>query len=352
MTLRERLRALFSPTRRLLTADAAVVSEGGVLGGVEWVVPRARCQYHRADFSNLPPPRRAAAAVLAARHRETGPEARSRIAWTGAIAHLWIWNGVGAEGDARAADFAWVPESLLRPPCPEGVRLLRQLEGFEGQLWSGGVLRASRWWAQSPSPDAWTRFLRGCGLPAVLAPPVPEDAGWADRAWGSQGWRLPASPARLERTAWRGVLAGLLLLAGWQLAAAATWAVARTRLDGTLASHRAQAAPLLEAREHAAQARASLDAYRQLAAEGMSDYVLMADVAAGLPEDGQLSAWQRDRERLQVQVRSAETDPRRYVAAYQDSATLADASATPARDGTMQLDFLVVQDTVAGEAAR
>lgn len=343
MTLRERLKGIFSPTRRLLAADATRVSAGGALGGVEWVVPRARCQYHRADFSSLAPRRRQAAAALAARQHEAGPDARSRVAWSGAVAHLWVWSDV-ADGDApEGADFVWIPESLLRPaPLVDGVRLLGQVEGFEGQHWQDGTLRASRWWAQAPSPEAWGRFLRGCGLPAEAAVPPPEDAGWAEQPWASQGWRLPASPARLERLAWQGVFGLLLVLAGWQLAATLTWTVARERLDSSLASLRTQATPLLEARERAEAARGTLEGYRRLAAEGLSDHALMADVAAGLPADGQLSAWQRDRERLQVQVRSSEADPRRYVSAYQGSTILGEASATPGRDGAMQLDFVLI----------
>src|SRR5690606_29817909 len=133
------------------------------------------------------------------------------------------------------------------------------------------------------------------------------------------------SPARLERLAWQGTFGLLLVLAGWQIAAALTWSVARVQLDRSLASLRAEATPLLEARERAEAARATLEGYRTLAAQGVSDHVLMADVAAGLPEDSQLAAWQRDRERLQVQVRSSEADPRRYVSAYQASTMLREA---------------------------
>ncbi|TKS52808.1 hypothetical protein E4582_11245 [Luteimonas yindakuii] len=350
MTLRERLRALFFPTRRLLTADATQVLAGGALGGVEWVVPRARCQYHRAEFSGLTPRRRQAAAALAARQHETAPTARSQVAWSGAVAHIWVWSENADEAAPPGAEFAWTPESLLRPaPALDGVRLLRLVDGFEGQYWRDGVLRASRWWGEPPRADAWGRFLRGCGLPAGTDVAVPEDPGWARQPWASRGWRLPASPARLERIAWQGVFGLLVLLAGWQLAAALTWAVARERLDSSLASLRAQATPLLEARERAETARGTLEGYRRLAEDGLSDYALMADVATGLPDDGQLRAWQRDRERLQVQVASAEADPRRFVSAYQSSDTLGETSATPGRDGAMQIDFVLATASGRGD---
>lgn len=341
MSLRERLTALFSPTWKLLAADAPVLSAGGRLGGVEWVVPRAWCQYHRLDLSGLPQRRRSAAAMLAARQYESGPQARSQIAWSGALAHVWTWEGAG-DDPAPDGGIDWIPETLLRPPMlADGVRLLRQAEGYEGQYWQGATLRASRWWANPPSLDSWSRFLRGCGLPGVAAVPTAEAVGWATRPWASRGWRLPASPARLERLAWQGIFGLLLLLAGWQLAAVGTWSVARERLDDSLSSLRARATPLLEARERAEVARATLDGYRELAGGGLDDYLLMAEVARGLPEDGQLTAWRRDRERLQVEIQSADLDPRRFVSAYAASHVLRDALASPGNNGQMQLDFTV-----------
>ena len=72
MNLRKQLAALFLPTRRLtgtdpdLDAPDAIVQQGGALGGQQWVVPRALCQYRRVDLAAVPQRQRHAAARLAA----------------------------------------------------------------------------------------------------------------------------------------------------------------------------------------------------------------------------------------------------------------------------------------------
>lgn len=338
MSPRDRLTALFSPTRRLGGDEPRVLHAGGPLGPVEWVVPRADCHYRRLDFTALPARQREAAAQLAARRHEPAPGARQHIAWTGGIAHAWIW----AEPDpALAADDAgWIPESLLRaPPAADGARVLQLMRGVEGQVWRDGQLQASQWWPAPPDADAWRRFARAAGLGPEAVLPATESLPWADQPWGDARRGLPGSPAALERLAW---VAGLGLLAlglGWQLAAQANWTFGQWRLDQRMAELRERATPLLEARERADAAMATLQSLRELGA-GADDYALMAEVIDPLPKDARLAAWRREGERLQVGVLSAELDPRPYVSAFQSHPRLSDVAANPAMDGKgMQLDF-------------
>jgi hypothetical protein len=100
---------------------------------------------------------------------------------------------------------------------------------------------------------------------------------------------------------------------------------------------RSQAAPLLAARERADRARDALLALRDLQ-RGSSDYRLMADVIAPLPADARLAAWVRDDTKLQVTVKSADTDPRHFVSAYDGKPLLAGVIATPI-EGAMGLAF-------------
>lgn len=340
MTPRDRLTALFSPTRKLIGPEPAVLHAGGALGPLQWVVPRAACHYRRLEFGQLPARQRAAAATLAVRRHEPAPGALQHVAWTGATAHAWIWpqpDPVMAEGEPT-----WIPESLLRaPPAGDGPRLLQAIEGVEGQVWRDGQLQASQWWPAVPDADAWRRFLRACGIgPDAAGPvPAPEALPWATSPWGDAPRGLPGSPAALERLAW---VAGLGLVAlglGWQLAAQATWGISQWRLDARLEGLRAQATPLLEARERADAAVERLQSYRALR-QGANDYLLMADVIAPLPADARLLQWRREGERLQAGVASAETDPRRFVSAFQGHPVLADVAANPASDAKgMQLDF-------------
>ncbi len=337
MRSHNRLAAVFSPTRRLFGAEQALVRAGGLFGGLQWVVPRAQCRYRRIDFSHLPARQRESAARLAARRLEPRPGALFHVAWTGGIAHVWTWP----EGGDRLGrtDAGWIPESLLRAaPRGDGLRLVELVEGFEGQHWRDGILAASQWWPAVPTPDAWRRFVRACGLGPGEGEAVPEPVrtGWSE-PWDEGGRRLAASPAVLERGAWTLGLGLVCCGLGWQFAGQAYWSWAQARLDGRMEALRAQASPLLAARERADVARDALLALRALDV-GPSDYALMADVIRPLPDDARFSSWQREDAKLQVSILSADTDPRHFVTAYADAGPLANAVATPA-PGSMGLAF-------------
>jgi hypothetical protein len=345
MLLRNQLTALFSPTRRLVEDHAPILHQGGPLGAMEWVVPRAQCHYRRIDLSALPARQRMAAARLTAQRYEPGPGAVHHLAWTGAIAHCWTWTQpllrVVQQLDG------WIPETLLRaPPVMDGPRLLGQYVGVEGQLWRDGQLQSSQWWPQPPALDAWRRFLRAGGLSSAAVEPLPDIQimEWLPAPWGDLRRSLPGSPAARERMAWVGAACVVALGLGWQLLAQAHWVVAKARVDSEVATLRAQATPLLEARERADVALAALQDLRGLQ-QGVSDYLLMAQVLRPLPAEVRLSGWQRENNRLRVAVAGAQPDPRPYVSAYQSDPLLAGVTATPSNDGAaMELDFTLARD--------
>lgn len=340
MHLHNLLAALFSPTRRLIGPESPILHQGGALGLVQWVVARADSHYRRLDFSELPVRQRLPAALIAVRRHEPAPGALHHIAWSGGIAHAWIWP----QPDPALAlgEQAWIPESLLRaPPAVDGPRLLSQMRGVEGQLWRGGQLEASQWWPEVPDKDTWRRFLRGGGLGPEAAEivPQPESLPWSDVPWGDARRGLPGSPAALERLAWAAGLAVVGLGLGWQLAAQANWTIALARVESRVGALRAQATPLLEARERADAALEALQGYRDLRS-GTSDYVMMGEVLRPLPADARLTAWRREGVRLQAGVLSAQSDPRLYVSAFEGHPQLANVVASPAADGSgIQLDF-------------
>lgn len=69
------------------------------------------------------------------------------------------------------------PESLLRESPVEGLRLIKGLEGFEGQAWRNGVLQASRWWTEVPAQEEWQAFARQARV-ADAALPQPLEPAW------------------------------------------------------------------------------------------------------------------------------------------------------------------------------
>jgi hypothetical protein len=106
-------------------------------------------------------------------------------------AGVWTWDT--AIGDARSASerrrrggIGAMPESIARTGAQHGRRLVRCLEGVEGEVWSNGVLVASRWWPEPPSPQDWALFVRsargGAVEPGSLAagPPPVEEPTWLE----------------------------------------------------------------------------------------------------------------------------------------------------------------------------
>jgi len=151
-----------------------------------------------------------------------------------------------------------------------GVRLLRCLEGFEGQAWHDGWLQSSRWWPQLPSEQEWRLFMHagaGSGAEAAQDEPCPEvqEAAWLDRPWlALQGMEGDAGAALgLER---RLVTLGALALVVCTAAVARqAWDVSQAvgRRQAEIAVLRESAAALLASRD---QAMASAAQARQLAA--------------------------------------------------------------------------------------
>lgn len=251
-----------------------------------------------------------------------------------------------ARGEER-----WIPETLLgAPPAEDGLRLLAQQPGVEGQVWRGGQLASSQWWSQVPGQDAWQRFLRSAGLDPDVAPDPPEPLAlsWSATPWGRSQRGLNVSTAAHERMAWLCVFVLLAMALGWQLAGLARWSIATTAMVGQLEATRAAAAPLLAAREQAEQFQADTDQLLHLQS-GTSDYQLMAQVIQALPEGARLNGWRREAGKLQVLIQSAESDPRRFVSAFARLPLLADVTATPQAAGRMQMAFVLsAEDTDGG----
>ncbi|MFX6269947.1 hypothetical protein ABTF75_19175, partial [Acinetobacter baumannii] len=80
--------------------------------------------------------------------------------WGDGHAGAWLWDQGAVE--AAIADAGEdpeavliVPETAVQQPGTSGARLLRLNDGYEGQAWQNGLLRASRYWLSPPSADEW-----------------------------------------------------------------------------------------------------------------------------------------------------------------------------------------------------
>lgn len=336
MTSRARLRALFSPRRQWIDDTSAACSAGGPLGPKEGVLLRSRSVYRRFDFSALAPSRRRGALDLAV--RQASPQSLGRFAcrWREGVAHVWMPGSL----QGLTEDLQLVAESSLIPAPPaDGARLVELREGFEGQVWTGGDLAASRWWPTLPSPAAWGVFLRAAGNATVAADAgAPVSLPIAADAWGSRHEAVAWSPAQLEHVGWRVVVLFVALVAGWQVAASAVWTFAEWAQDRRLESLRSESAPLIQARESAESAQQRMRSLADLV-DVPSDLRLLADARRLLGAEVRLLAWSRDESRLRIELEKAGDDPRPIVRAFESHALLSRVVANPLGEGRMQLDI-------------
>lgn len=173
----------------------------------------------------------------------------------------WAWD------DARAASMLadaggsagarlW-PETLLTGPATTPcVRLVRAVEGVDGQVWRGGDLLASRWWPQMPDTEEWARWARTAAFDVesageTLLPPV-EEPHW-QRPWaeGSDLDAMLSNTSRMERVALGASLIGLVGLSAAQAHQAWSAYVDRRELLEEQAQVAALAAPVQGARDRA-----------------------------------------------------------------------------------------------------
>ncbi len=143
------------------------------------LLARSLMLYRYIDLAGVPPGRRPAA--VRARIRAWSPFAQSdcKVLWFDQGAGVFAWDAermrqrLAAMPAGQARHLALVPESAhIAAPAIDGARLVRGIDGFEGQVWRDGHLQSSRSWSQRPEAADWLNFLRGAGI----APDAGRDA--------------------------------------------------------------------------------------------------------------------------------------------------------------------------------
>jgi hypothetical protein len=222
-----------------------------------------------------------------------------------------------------------LPETALQARREDGLHLIGCLEGVEGQFWAEGELKASRWWAEAPTPEQWLEFVRATGVVVHALPGVPplEQPAWRSRAWTNSGAGL-----ELERRGREAALAGAaLVLAAYAYLGGALVRDARSlaAVDNRLGEAQHRAAPVITDRE---QALANLDYLSGFAKLDPypSQLAVLARVAENLPSNGsQLAAWSYQAGDLQFTVFSpaSSLDILFYVKTYSSVPGFTDVAA-------------------------
>lgn len=197
---------------------------------------------------------------------------------------------------------AWWPETLLREPLGDACRVVQGIDGCEAQVWQGGVLRHSRWWAQAPTAEDWATFARGLGAtPVPEQPPAALDLPWLASPWSAPrpaaGWQRGRS--RLEGLVMGATALGLLGLTAAQ--AHQSWNAWQQREASTaaLAQWQADTAPTARLRDRALREAARLQTELQ-AVEGPRPLEVMVHLDELLPPGLVLKAF--DLRGLQVKL--------------------------------------------------
>lgn len=263
------------------------------MGSHELVLPRGMCRFGRFELGRVPASKRHAALSLMLPGWAPFRDIDHLAVWADGTATVWCWDKAQLQARLRQHGYSGpafattVPETLLRPPEAEGLRLVRTLDGVEAQQWLDGSLLASRWWPQAPDAAAWTMFQRDCGVALESQQPLPtiHDLAWLPRPW-ARATNAGRVGGGLER--WEQGVHGALLLAG--SVAVTLLGVREVQLQRGISQRQAQlesvkqsAAPLLQARE---LARSRLEQIRQI--DGLQRFpeplALMAAIAQRLPD--------------------------------------------------------------------
>lgn len=231
------------------------------------------------------------------------------VAWLDEGALVWCWDAARlrpalAEFRLNPKRVRVIPESLLSLPHADGIRLVHCMEGYEGQIWSAGLLKHSRWWPQPPAASDWLMFQRSAGVqPEAQIQQVP-----------------PAAPSQLQRRPWIKSSGNGGAGLGWPaeklivglctvlLALPTLWYglglyklhQAEKARVAQLADLQREARPILQARSQALEGWARI---REL--QGLNPYpdplFLMAKIAEVLPKnDAALREWQFSDGKLKI----------------------------------------------------
>lgn len=255
-----------------------------------YVLSRALCSFSRVRLTGKNAKARAAAKLgVAFRQGYEDPQTRLAKDPNDPLrAGVWSWDG-GFEFDrgASAKTVRVIPETLARIPFDEGARLVRCIDGFEGQVWREGALIASRWWLSPPTAREWQHFMRAAQAPVEsgdVDAPTPVDAPFRTDLpiidFEPSNLQLTFAPARIAATAaCIFVLVGMFEIAQLVTHSAAA-AASRAQIQSTLDEN----STAIEARRNALTAVGEIETFADVGATKPVALAFIA-VATEFPAD-------------------------------------------------------------------
>lgn len=257
------------------------------------------------------------------------------VAWSGNVACVFAWDKKQVQSQIR--EFGYdpikckvIPEAFIRHNISDGLRLVRCVNGVEGQFWKDGILMASRWWQKTPPVNDWYLFSRiagqqaGNGLPDIIEPV------WLDKAWHEKpnsgdliSYVINYQPARVFATVLL-ILPVTFFLAQTTTYMAQNWLINKeiAAIEGASQSIRASRLNALIALE-AAEDISSLHKYPH-------QIEILARAHSLLYEHGvTLLSWEYDSGDLEFGLDlSSELDPRVFIKAFENDNLFSNVSAS------------------------
>ncbi len=286
---------------------------------------------------SLPEGKRRGAVDLQVRKNFPFREPEFDVLWNGNEASVYAWEIAPVRAAQQEAgvprNCQVVPETMMKERGQDGIRLLATMEGFEGQLWNNGFLRASRWWPNRPSGDEWGRFQRSVGLQASQTESTPEaiqlpmlERPWTEGAFSLSDW------SSLLRS--RNAVTGLVVAAACPFVFLGTEIAVLSMAESSVRAELSELDSKNKAiRSDRNAALANLDGIEDLLR--LDEYPPQADILtkamALLAQTGapRIISWSFDRGTLEIILRGGQPlDPTAYITLFERDEIFENASGT------------------------
>jgi len=316
---------------------------------VFWVLSRRATRQSTFTFAaDLPENKKKALLNIQVRRWAPFPNVKYVAHWSENRACVYAWNADDvsvAIADAGLNERRCIvyPETLIRRPVQDGVRLAVAIEGCEGQVWQKGFVAFSRWWPQKPSQVEWEMFLRSAGLPLDQyggLVPEPENLPFLESPWTRQEGSMVGVWSVLEDP--RSVAAIATVLAApfvYLLVEYATLAVSNARVRSQIATISTETQGIRKLRSEALTNLDEVEDYLSLEIYPSQFEVLTTALGLLQPLNAKIPEWTYDVGSLSFSLRpTQEIDPTFLITAFEKAGVFSNVTATRAgQDGLIRV---------------